>query len=369
MTTLNVFAQFSRLNAVESIQVKPNSYGNFKASQLNEAFRSQFDSILNQITGKTLEDNHSVLSFKSDIAGFADKTYVSSVVRQGDNLAIHLGTEILPIQTKLPDNISLTIEEVVYDRYRELSLTAYDEDADTTIAFPLRLSEDAFKSMLETLPDGKKAVNGRKLSTAMAKGKLDVVVAALSEGKTGGSSAPLTEIKDLPQQTLFPVTNLKTVSVNYQGVPATSYIVTVNHESTEHSFWLPSNLKLAAEIGTIAPNQTSIAYYLTEANKAGKQYVKGYTAKMVNAVTVDTVASVEQTDTTQTTVEVLEPVKESNKLPFSNIQEAIDWAMSKLGDRSKTEVSDMLASAPKDENGSTSLGFYNMVMEMAVVPF
>ncbi len=366
MTTLNVFTQFSRVNAVESIQVKPNTYGNFKASQLDETFRSQFDAILNQITGKKLDDNHSVLSFKSDIAGFADKTYVSSVVRQENNSAIHLGTEIVPIQAKVPDNITLTIEEVVYDRYRELSLTAYDEDADTTIAFPLRLSEEAFKSMLETGPDGKKAVNGRKLSTAMAKGKLDVVVAALSEGKTGGSSAPLTEIKDLPQQTLFPVTNLKTVAVNYQGVPATSYIVTVNHESTEHSFWLPSNLKLAAEIGTIAPNQTSIAYYLTEPNKAGKQYVKGYTAKITR--TVDAV--VEQMKTTEPlAVEALEPVKEDRKLPFSNIQEAIDWGMSLLGDKSKTEVSDMLANAPKDDNGSSSVGFYNMVMEMSVVPF
>ena len=368
MTTLNVFTQFSRVNAVESIQVKPNTYGNFKASQLETTFRSQFDAILQQITGKALDDNHSVLSFKSDIAGFADKTYVSSVVRQENNLAIHLGTEIVPIKTELPDNITLTIEEVVYDRYRELSLTAYDEEADVTIAFPLRLSEDAFKSMLETGPDGKKAVNGRKLSTAMAKGKLDVVVAALSEGKTGGSSAPLTEIKDLPQQTLFPVTNLKTVAVNYQGVPATSYIVTVNHESTEHSFWLPSNLKLAAEIGTLAPNQVSLAYYLTEPNKAGKQYVKGYTAKINR--TVDTVALEDTTELVQLTPVVnVEPVKESHKLPFSNIQEAIEWAMTKLGDKSKTEISDMLANAPKDDNGSTSVGFYEMVTEMAVVPF
>lgn len=358
MNTLNVTSEFINYNAFKDIKISPNSYGNYKLKDLSGDFKAKYVEIVSKLIDKEPSPEYNVLSFKSSPLGYAEKTYPASIVKSANNkVAIHFGTEIVELAGEIPTDIKLTIETFKFSQYDDIALLAYDKSKDTEIAFPLRINEASYASMLQTLPNGTKKMNYRKIAASVSDGDFGDLLDCLAEGKTGSATA-LTDIRELPIETLMKVIALKRVNVLHNGNPSVSYIPTVEHEGNQYSFWLPNDLKVAAELGAIKPYETAIGYYLTEPNKKGKSYVKGFKASLTGSVTVEAVAEI-----------VEEP---SKSLPFATLKEAHSWAKEAMPSLSDSEIKEILKGCQEDGSGSKMQAFYDVVTKLAqesIIPF
>lgn len=340
---INFTPAVQALNAENTIFSKPNSYVPFTFGQLDADTRNNFLLMVAKLHSElVVNDELQVSSMKMDSRGFYDRDFTASLSASEGKLIVSYGRQQVVINTEHPD-LTYSIGEFTFDQYPKAVLNVYDDESDISYPIPLNLTPEAFEAALTSV-NGKKQLVLTKIAATVTKGKWDKFAEFLKK-PGGGGSTQLTDIKELPQMVPMLVKEVKTVAVNYNGTPATSYIVTVDLESNEYSFWMPSNLKQSCELGKVVPNQTSIGYHLTEPNKKGNQYAKGFISQSLNVALPTLEAS----------------NKPAVKLPFTSRVEAIDWAQSLIPSLTLEEAG-TLASGDSPED------FFHLITKKASEP-
>lgn len=373
-TTINLHAYVALLNSQETMEGKPKGYANLTTSQIDTSITKDFNTVFTKLSGTELAQDHSLVSVRFDEDGFFERTYPASLVNNNGSVALHLGKELVDIKFDHTD-LNFQVTTYKFDRYDELVLSVYDDEADIMLPLPVRLSDEARDTMLETNKDGSKQLNYMKLSAAVAKGKYQALLDVLKEGKAGGSSLDIEPITQFAEPKVrYLVEKIKEIDVKYNGVPAKSYILNLLVDGALRACWLPSNIKQSAELGLIEEGKTFISYTASPSKDGKKTYIKGQIWRSGESSVKATLPQTEAPKAITATVEVkaTEVVEEAieapvdnivkSELPFQSRVESVSWIMEKLPHYSEAEALE-LTTKYKDEE------LVDFVNSEAVVPF